>query len=219
MDTVNADDIDMIILLMGPQGAGKGTQGDMLSEQLGYPVISAGGLLREVKGSGSDLGKKIAEIIDAGNLVSAEMITDILDERLKQDDVKDGVMLDGYPRDPDQLQMMFERFTPDLLVVLELDDQTAVDRLGGRWLCPDGHIYNLKTNPPKEEGVCDDDQKALYQRADDEEGAIRKRLAIYRDDTEPLIAEVERRGVRVARIDASPGIEEVQETVLAAVKQ
>lgn len=219
MDAANADDVDMIILLMGPQGAGKGTQGDMLSEKLGYPVISAGGLLREVKASGTELGKKIAEIIDAGNLVSAEMITEILDQRLKQDDVKAGVMLDGYPRDPDQLRMMFERFKPDLLVVLELDDQTAVDRLGGRWLCPDGHIWNINTNPPKEEGVCDEDGKELYQREDDKEDAIRKRLGIYHADTEPLIAEIEHRGVRVARIDASPGIEEVQKAVLAAVKQ
>ncbi|PIR47571.1 adenylate kinase [Candidatus Uhrbacteria bacterium CG10_big_fil_rev_8_21_14_0_10_50_16] len=209
----------MIILLLGPQGAGKGTQGERLSETLGYPLIGAGALLREEKASGSDLGKRIGEIIDAGNLVPPDMITEMLDKRLQQDDAKEGVLIDGYPRDPEQLRLMFERFTPDLVFVLELDDQTAVERLGGRWMCADGHIYNLQSNPPKQAGVCDVDGGELFQRADDEEGAIRKRLAIYHADTAPLIAQMEERGVRVIKVDASQDIDSVQRDILQTVQE
>ncbi|HBU27914.1 TPA: adenylate kinase [Candidatus Uhrbacteria bacterium] len=209
----------MIILLLGPQGAGKGTQGERLSAVLGYPLVGAGALLREEQLSGSDLGERIGAIIDAGNLVPADLITEMLGKRLQRADAKAGVLIDGYPRDTEQLRLMFERFIPDLVLVLELDDQTAIERLGGRWMCPKDHIYNLQSNPPKKAGVCNEDGTALFQRVDDQEAAIKKRLAIYHADTAPLIAQIEERGVRVERINAALDIEVVYRAILAVIKK
>jgi len=198
---------------MGPQGSGKGTQGQLLSQEMNIPIIGAGALLRDEIASGSELGVKIKSIIDPGNLVPAEIITELLDKRLKKDDAKNGALIDGYPRDARQLDLLFERMTPDLAIVLELNDEDAVMRLGGRWMCPDGHIWNMNSNPPKENGRCDDDGKELFQRDDDKEEAIRLRLNIYRNDTAPLIAGLAEHGVNVARIDASGPIEEVHDKI------
>jgi adenylate kinase len=208
----------MITLLMGPQGSGKGTQGEMLSKDLGIPLIGTGALLRAEIATGSDLGKKIKMIIDPGNLVPPELATELIVNRLKQDDVVDGALIDGYPRDPDQLRLMFEHFTPDAALVIDLDDDTAVSRLGGRWMCKDGHIWNEKTNPPAKSGICDHDDFELYQRNDDKEDAIRKRLAIYHEDTEPLIAAMEERGVAIHRVDGSGSIENVAKLVSEKIR-
>lgn len=208
----------MMILLMGPQGAGKGTQGERLAEQLGYPLIGAGALLRDEIATASELGVRLRAIMDAGELVSPDIITDILQRRLQQPDAAAGVVIDGYPRDPEQLRLMFERFVPEMVIVLDLDDQTAVDRLGGRWMCPQGHIYNEQTRPPQTTGVCDEDGEALFQRSDDTETAIRKRLQIYHADTAPLIAEMQTHGIQIEHVDASRSIEDVWEDVSALVR-
>jgi len=208
----------MIILLMGPQGSGKGTQGEMLSKKMGIPLVSTGGMLREVIASGSELGKEIEVIINGGNLVSPELATKVIAERIKKDDAVNGILIDGYPRDAEQLEMMFEHFRPDIALVLDISDEEALKRLGGRWICPDGHIWNINSNPTKIEGVCDEDGLALTQRDDDTGEAILKRLAIYRADTEPLIEGLRGHDVEVVRIDASGGIDDVQELLVGALK-
>ncbi len=208
----------MTILLMGPQGSGKGTQGEILSEKLNVPHLSTGALLRAEIATGSDLGKEIKAIIDPGNLVPPELATKLIVNRLKEDDVKDGALIDGYPRDPEQLKLMFENFTPDAALVIDLDDDTAVERLGGRWMCKDGHIWNEKTNPPATPGICDDDGSELYQRDDDKEEAIRKRLGIYHEDTEPLIAAMEAKGMTVHRVDGSGTIEDVAKLISEKIR-
>lgn len=209
----------MIILLMGPQGAGKGTQGEMLSEKLGYPLVVAGQLLRDEKATGSELGQEIARIIDAGDLVPNEMITALIEKRLALPDADGGAIFDGYPRKPGQLDVVLEKFRPDLVIVLDLDDEEAVERLSGRWMSPSGQIYNIKTNPPKVPGICDETGEKLYQRKDDTEDAIRRRLALYHEETHPLVQVLVDEGVRVEHIDASKSIEEVQEAILAVVNK
>lgn len=210
----------MIILLLGPQGSGKGTQGEMLAEKLGIPFVSAGQLLRDEAATGSEFGLRIKEIIDNGGLVEADMITELFDRYLKSGKAENGVVIDSYPRDMEQLDLMYSRFTPDLLVVLDLDDDAAVKRLGGRWMSPSGRIYNINTNPPKVAGICDETGEKLYQREDDKEEAIRKRLKWHRNETEPMIEKMEADGsIRVEHIDASPGIEEVHQVILAVVNK
>lgn len=190
----------------------------MLAEKLQMPFVSAGQLLRDEAATGSEFGLEIKEYIDNGRLVTPEMITELFDRYMKSGKAEKGVVIDSYPRDMEQLDLMYSRFTPDLLIVLDLDDDAAVKRLGGRYMCPDGHIWNVNTNPTKEEGVCDEDGKELYQRDDDKEEAIRKRLAWHRNETEPMIAKMASNGdVRIVHIDASPGIEEVHQAILDVV--
>lgn len=207
----------MIILLMGPQGSGKGTMGAVLSKRFGIPTISTGNLLRDEIATGSELGAKIKAIIDPGNLVPPDLATDVMVKRLQEDDVKDGAFLDGYPRDPEQLRLMLEHFTPDKALVLEITDDLAVERLGGRWICEDGHIYHEKTLKPKVEGICDNDGKELYQRDDDKEEAIRVRLGIYHRETEPLIAKIKEAGVEMLHVDASGSVEEVDKRIMEVI--
>lgn len=208
----------MIIIILGPQGSGKGTQGKKLAEHLGLPFVSAGDLLREEALTDTELGRRIHEIINVqGQLVPPEVITDLFDERLKKDDARNGVVIDSYPRDQQQFELMKARFVPDVVVVLNLPDEEAVKRLGGRRQCSQGHIYHLAFNPPKQEGVCDVDSTALFLRDDDREEAIRTRLGWHRGKTEPMIEAMRQDGIRVEHVDASPGIDEVQSVVREAV--
>ncbi len=203
---------------MGPQGSGKGTQGELLAERLGVPLIGAGALLREEIKSGSEIGKEIKAIIDPGNLVPPEMISRMISERIQRDDAKKGVVIDGYPRDKEQLRLMLEKFTPDIAIVLDITNDEAVKRLGGRWMCPDGHIWNENSHKPKVEGKCDHDDKDLFQREDDKEDAIRVRLNIYHDDTRPLIEGLEKEGVDVRHIFAHGSIDDVEKKIEEILK-
>lgn len=208
----------MIIIILGPQGSGKGTQGKKLAEHLGLPFVSAGEMLRDEALTGSELGRRIHEIINVqGQLVPPEVITDLFDARLKKDDAKSGVVIDSYPRDIQQYELMKERFVPGVVVVLDLSDKEAVKRLGGRRQCSQGHIYHLEFNPPKQEGVCDLDGTALFLRDDDREEAIRTRLGWHRGKTEPMIEAMVQDGIRIVHVDASLGIDEVQRAVCEAV--
>ncbi len=208
----------MIIIILGPQGSGKGTQGKKLAEYLKLPFISAGEMLRDEALTGSALGKRIHEIINVqGQLVSPEVITDLFDARLKQDDAKSGVVIDSYPRDLQQYALMKARFVPDVIVVLDLSDAEAVQRLGGRRQCSKGHIYHLEFNPPKQEGVCDVDGSALFLRDDDREEAIRTRLGWHRGKTEPMIEAMANDGMRVVHVDGSLSIDEAQMAIRFAL--
>lgn len=208
----------MIIIILGPQGSGKGTQGKKLAEHLGLPFVSAGEMLRDEALTGSDLGRRIHEIINVqGQLVPPEVITDLFDARLKKDDAKSGVVIDSYPRDLQQYRLMKARFVPDVVVVLDLSDEEAVERLGGRRQCSQGHIYHLEFNLPKQEGVCDVDGTALFLRDDDREEAIRTRLGWHRGKTEPMMEAMTKDGIRVVHVDASMSIDDVQRAVRAVI--
>ncbi|MBI4018767.1 MAG: adenylate kinase [Candidatus Aenigmarchaeota archaeon] len=170
----------MKIVLLGPPGSGKGTQASMLSEKYGLPHISMGDLLREEVKNNTDIGKKMKEIMNAGKLVPDELTVGILKQRLSKGDSSKGVVLDGFPRNTRQAEMLNEKF--DAAILLELDDRIAIERMSKRRQCRDcGKIYS---EGRKKCGACGGE---LYQRDDDKPAAMEKRLEIYHTETKPLI--------------------------------
>jgi len=185
----------MNVIFLGPPGAGKGTQAKLLVERYGIPHISTGDLLREVASdSGSSLGKQVREIMQQGTLVPDAIVLRLVAERLKRDDAKRGFVLDGFPRNVAQARgldevLVRQRTEVERVVYFETSQKTVLQRLSGRRVCrqcgANFHIHNI---PPKQEGICDFCGNALYQREDDREETVLKRLAVYRQETEPLIA-------------------------------
>lgn len=177
----------MKVVLIGKQGSGKGTYADVLSEKYSIPHISTGDMFREIAKENSDLGKNVKELIDAGNLVPDDITISVLKERLKKEDCKNGFILDGFPRNLTQAQALEEITDLNVVFHFQISDETAVKRLSARRQCRKcAKIYNLITNPPKISDKCECDGE-LYQREDDKEEAIKKRLEAYRQEEEDLI--------------------------------
>ena len=181
------------LILMGPPGAGKGTQAQKLKEEFGLPQISTGDILREAKRAGTPLGKKAAEFMDSGKLVPDELVIGLVEERLNKPDTKGGWILDGFPRTVAQaeaLASMLARHQMPIsrVVVVDVADrQKLIDRVTGRWSCPvDGSVYHVKSSPPKVAGKCDKCGAALTQRSDDTPEKLNKRLAEY-EQAKPVI--------------------------------
>lgn len=175
------------IILIGPQGAGKGTQAKTLKAKLGIPHISTGDLFRETVTSGGELGLKAKAIMDAGELLPDELTKAMVKERLSRSDCENGFLLDGYPRTLAQAEFLSSIVDINYVIELRIDDELSVRRLTARRQCREcGTIYGL-TIPSKEKNICDNDDSELYQRSDDSEEAIRNRLLIYHTETEPLL--------------------------------
>lgn len=183
----------MKIILLGPPGAGKGTIAKVLTQYDGSVQISTGDILRSAVAAGTDLGKQAEATMKAGDLVTDDLIMGIMEERLKQDDCKAGYLLDGFPRTIPQakaLKMMLENMGEKLDAALELDvpRDVIIDRLSTRRTCTQcGEIYNVKSKPPKVEGICDVCGGDIVQRDDETEEAILNRLQVYAEQTAPLI--------------------------------
>ena len=183
----------MRLILLGPPGAGKGTQANFIKEKYGIPQISTGDMLRAAVKAGTPLGVEAKKVMDAGGLVSDEIIIGLVKDRLKQDDCKAGYLLDGFPRTIPQaeaLKVLLEKMGEKLDFAVEIDvpRDVILDRLTTRRTCEDcGEIYNVKSNPTKVEGVCDKCGGAVVQRADETEEAISNRLNVYNDQTAPLV--------------------------------
>jgi adenylate kinase len=181
------------LILFGPPGAGKGTQAERLRNDFQLPYIATGDMLRANVTDGTDLGKKAKEYMDAGDLVPDEVIVAMAGERLAQDDAQDGFILDGFPRTidqakalDDQLSKLGRRVTAALLI--DVPDEEVVRRLSGRRMCVKaGHNYHVEFDPPKHEGVCDQDGSRLVQRDDDKPEVIENRLRVYHEKTKPLV--------------------------------
>ncbi len=182
----------LVVILLGPPGAGKGTHAAPLSQHLGLPHVSTGDLFRENIRNNTLLGQKAKSFMDKGNLVPDELVLDMLFQRTGKSDCKGGYILDGFPRTLTQAQELDKRLrTQNRVVVLnfKLSDPVIIERISGRIACKDcGRPYHKKYDPPKVEMTCDSCKGQLYQRDDDKEEIIRKRLAVYRVQTEPLIA-------------------------------
>jgi len=204
------------ILLMGPQGAGKGTVASILKDKLNIPHISMGDIFRETSKNNTPLGEKLRAIMKSGELVPLEITAQMLKERLSRDDCKKGYLLDGYPRNIEQAEVLDKIEKIDKVVVLTVPREIAIERLTTRIQCKKcGAVFNIKTMPPKKEGICDYCGGELYRREDDTEEAINKRLEIYEKETKPLI---ERYKDKVIIIDTSKQkVEEVVETILKSL--
>ena len=176
------------IILLGPPGAGKGTQADLICELCNIPKISTGDMLREAVASGSDFGKKVSNILDTGGLVSDEIIGELIKNRLTQSDCINGSLFDGVPRTLGQaaeLKNMGINFTH--VIEIQVDDEVIVKRMSGRRVHPgSGKNYHIDFNPPQIEGKDDETGEPLIQREDDKPETVLKRLAVYHDQTKPL---------------------------------
>ncbi len=191
----------MILVLLGPPGAGKGTQAKLLAERYAIPHISTGDMFRDHKARGTDIGKKVQAIMDAGGLVTDDITNAMVAERLGRADVKNGFILDGYPRTTAQAQYLETllgsmRRKIDRVVSYEVAEDMVVERISGRRSCPKcGAVYHVSANPPRVTGACDRDGAALVQRDDDKPENVKKRLQEYADKTWPLKRFYQERGL------------------------
>lgn len=201
----------MRIVLLGPPGSGKGTQGDLIEEKYGFPKVSSGDLLREAVKAGTALGKEAEICMSRGKLVSDELVLDMIQERISQPDCQTGYILDGFPRNISQAEKL-EKAVPsahEVVLDIRLNDHSLVERLSSRRICSDcGMIYNLQMKPPVKEGMCDVCGHKLIRRDDDVPEVIRRRLKIYHEQTEELVIYYRDRDIYHA-VDGKGKVDEV----------
>jgi adenylate kinase len=213
---------ELNLILLGPPGAGKGTQAERLEDDFHLPYIATGNMLRAAVEEGSDLGKKAKEFMDAGDLVPDELIIGLILECVGEERCNDGFLLDGFPRNQAQAQSLDKALqkldrTISAALLIEVPDDDIVRRLSGRRTCKkEGHVYHVDANPPKHEGVCDIDGSKLVQRDDDKPETIKKRLSVYHDNTEPLVEYYQEQGA-LRRFDGTRNPTEVHDHLRAAI--
>src|ERR1700742_1264034 len=216
---------ELNLVLLGPPGSGKGTQGERLNADLHLPYYATGDILRGAVRDETELGKSAKEFMDAGDLVPDELIVGIIAEAVDSEEARGGFILDGFPRTTPQAEALDAKLgelgrAVSSVLLIDVSDEEVVRRLSGRRTCEaEGHVYHVEFNPPKVEGVCDIDGSLLIIRDDDKPEVIRKRLATYHEKTEPLVAYYDARSV-LRRVDGARKPDEVTEELrdlLAAV--
>ncbi len=209
------------IILLGAPGAGKGTQGNLISKKYGFPKISTGDILREAVKNKTPLGMKAKERMDKGELVDDEIILGIIKERVSREDCKDGFILDGFPRNIKQAEE-FEKLGiegKELAILFDVEDEEIIRRLSSRRVCKKcGAIYNLVVSPPKKEGICDKCGGELIQRDDDKPEVIKRRLSVYKEQTEPLVEFYKKKGI-LGKVNAEGEIEKIFNAVCDIIGQ
>jgi adenylate kinase len=216
---------ELNLVLLGPPGSGKGTQGERLNADLHLPYYATGDILRGAVRDETELGKSAKAFMDAGDLVPDELIVGIIAERIDSEEAREGFILDGFPRTTPQAEALDAKLGElgrgvSSVLLIDVSDDEVVRRLGGRRTCEaEGHVYHVEFNPPKVEGICDIDGSPLIVRDDDKPDVIRKRLATYHEKTEPLVAYYDAKGV-LERVDGAREPGEVTDElrgILAAV--
>lgn len=217
----------MNIILLGPPGAGKGTQAQFISQEYGIPQISTGDMLRAAVKAGTELGRKAESIMASGGLVSDDIIIGLVKERIQQADCRNGFLFDGFPRTIPQAQALIdENIAIDRVIEISVADEEIVTRLSGRRVHePSGRTYHVEFNPPKAEGRDDVTGEPLIQREDDREETVRNRLRVYHEQTEPLVefykSYSERNpssGLRYASISGVGSLADVQDRLKKAIE-
>lgn len=211
------------IVLLGPPGAGKGTQAEMLAEKTGLAHISSGDIFRENLKAQTELGKLAQTFMNRGELVPDDVTIAMIRERLSRPDCANGAILDGFPRTPAQAQALSEMLAEMdgkviLVPYISVPADVLIARLSGRWTCrAQGHIYHAQYNPPKVAGICDEDGSELYQREDDKPETVERRIRVYLEQTSPLIEHYRQTGLLV-EVDGTQPIEQVTRELLAAIQ-
>jgi adenylate kinase len=206
------------LVLLGPPGSGKGTQGERLQEDLRLPYYATGDILRAAVREETALGREAKEFMDKGDLVPDEVIVGVIAERIDSEEARDGFILDGFPRTTPQAEALDAKLgelgrAVTAVLLIDSGDEAVIQRLGGRRTCEaNGHVFHVDFNPPKEEGICDIDGSALIVRDDDKPDVIRKRLSTYHEKTEPLVEYYDQRSV-LRRIPGESSPDEVAEEV------
>ncbi len=210
---------ELNLILLGPPGSGKGTQGERLREDFRLPYYATGDILRAAVKEGTEVGRKAKEYMDRGDLVPDEVIIGVIAERLQGEEASDGFVLDGFPRTVPQAEALDSKMTElgreiTATLLIEVPEEEVVRRLGGRRTCEQdpSHIYHVEFDPPRNEGVCDIDGGKLIVRDDDKPEVIKHRLSTYREKTEPLIGYYEERGI-LNRVNGARSPDEVEERI------
>jgi adenylate kinase len=205
------------LIMLGPPGSGKGTQAERISHVHGWPQISTGNILRHAIEAKTRLGLEAKAFMDRGELVPDEVVDGIVRERLSHADCAGGFILDGFPRDLEQAKALGEIAAIGVVFDIQVPDDVLVERLSARRVCDCGETYHLRHNPPKKAGVCDSCGKGIYQREDDSEGTIRRRLQVYHRQTEPLIEYYSGKGI-LAAVDGTLEIGEITKRIESKLK-
>ena len=212
------------IVLLGPPGAGKGTQAQIISKTLNLAHISSGDIFRENLKNQTELGKLAQGFMDRGELVPDDVTIAMIRDRLQRPDCAEGALLDGFPRTPAQAEALAEMLEKwdakiDCVPYISVDADVLIERLSGRWSCPTcGFVYHAVYNPPNVAGICDFEGAALYQRVDDQSETVKRRIDVYMEQTSPLINYYRKAGLLV-EVDGTLPIEEVTSQLLKAINE
>ncbi len=209
----------MRIILLGMPGAGKGTQAQIIEEELAIANVSTGAILREVSKSESDLGQKVQTYLNSGQLVPDEIIIEMLVERISKDDCNNGFILDGFPRNIEQAKSLDQAgVSIDLVIYLKILEEQIIERMSGRRIhLASGRSYHTTFNPPKVDGKDDLTGEDLIQRSDDKPDVIKKRLEVYFNETEPMLDFYKNKDIQFYEIDASEPVKAVTEKILKII--